>query len=154
MNSPPGLGRTSVAYRPAREILTQASGFIGGCDFTLNPDSGCGFGCSYCCAAFFARNQEQQDRWGLWVNAKENAARLMGELRPGELDGKRIYMSSVTGPCQPLERKLELSRRILEALAGRHKPKLVVQTRSPPGPPGRGPVPGDRAGRADGSRST
>ena len=128
---PSRLGRTDVTYRPAREILTRASGFIGGYDFTLNPYSGCGFGCSYCYAAFFTRSQEQQDRWGLWVNAKENAARLLGELRPGELDGKRIYMSSVTDPYQPLERRLKLTRRILEVLAGRHRPKLVVQTRSP-----------------------
>ena len=128
---PARLGRTAVTYRPAREILTRATGFIGGYDFTLNPYSGCGFGCTYCYAAFFTRRQEQQDNWGLWVNAKENAARLMGELRPGELDGKRIYMSSVTDPYQPVERKLELTRRILEVLAGRHRPKLVVQTRSP-----------------------
>ena len=128
---PARLGRTVVTYRPAREILTRATGFIGGYDFTLNPYSGCGFGCTYCYAAFFTRRQEQQDNWGLWVNAKENAARLMGELRPGELDGKRIYMSSVTDPYQPVERKLELTRRILEVLAGRHRPKLVVQTRSP-----------------------
>ena len=121
-----------MTYRPAREILTRASGFIGGYDFTLNPYSGCGFGCTYCYAAFFARSQEQQDNWGLWVNAKENAARLLDELTPGELDGKRIYMSSVTDPYQPLERKLNLTRRILEVLAGRHMPsKLVVQTRSP-----------------------
>ena len=128
---PARLGRTAVTYRPAREILTRATGFIGGYDFTLNPYSGCGFGCTYCYAAFFTRSQEQQDNWGLWVNAKENAARLLGELRPGELDGKRIYMSSVTDPYQPLERRLKLTRRILEVLAGRHQPKLVVQTRSP-----------------------
>ena len=128
---PARLGRTVVTYRPAREILTRATGFIGGYDFTLNPYSGCGFGCTYCYAAFFTRRQEQQDNWGLWVNAKENAARLMAELRPGELDGKRIYMSSVTDPYQPLERTLKLTRRILEVLAERHRPKLVVQTRSP-----------------------
>ncbi len=40
-------------------------------------------------------------------------------------------MSSVTDPYQPLERKLELTRRILRVLAGRHRPKLVIQTRSP-----------------------
>ena len=128
---PARLGRTGVTYRPAREILTRATGFIGGYDFTLNPYSGCGFACSYCYAAFFTRNQEQRDRWGLWVNAKENAARLLSELGPGALDGKRIYMSSVTDPYQPLERRLKLTREILEVLADRHRPRLVVQTRRP-----------------------
>ena len=128
---PRNIGRTNVTYRPAREILTRATGFIGSYDFTLNPYSGCSFGCSYCYAAFFSRDQEQQDTWGLWVNAKENAGRLLDQLRPGELDGKRIYMSSVTDPYQPLERKIELTREALEVLADHHRPKLVVQTRSP-----------------------
>ena len=124
---PQRIGKTSVTYRPAREILTRSSGFIGAYDFTLNPYSGCSFGCSYCYAAFFSRDKTQEDNWGLWVNAKENAARLIGELKPGTLDGKRIYMSSVTDPCQPLE----LTSEVLRALTDRHQPKLVVQTRSP-----------------------
>ena len=97
----------------------------------LNPYSGCSFGCSYCYAAFFSRDQAQQDNWGLWVNAKQNAAQLIEDLKPGELDGKRIYMSSVTDPYQPLEQRILLTQQILEKLAGRHRPKLVVQTRSP-----------------------
>ena len=40
-------------------------------------------------------------------------------------------MSSVTDPYQPVERELKLTRGILEIMAERHKPKLVVQTRSP-----------------------
>ena len=41
-------------------------------------------------------------------------------------------MSSVTDPYQPVERQLELTRGVLQAMADRKdKPKLVVQTRSP-----------------------
>jgi len=50
---------------------------------------------------------------------------------PGSLDGKLIYMSSVTDPYQPVESRLRLTRSLLEILAERHSPKLVVQTRSP-----------------------
>ena len=39
-------------------------------------------------------------------------------------------MSSVTDPYQPIERKVKLTRGLLEILS-HHKPKLVVQTRSP-----------------------
>ena len=113
---PDRIGRARATYRPAREILTRATGFMDGYDFTLNPYSGCTFGCSYCYAAFFSREQKQQDNWGLWVNAKENAARLLDELKPGHLDGRRIYMSSVTDPYQPLERRTRLTREILETL--------------------------------------
>ena len=128
---PDRIGRARATCRPAREILTRATGFMDRYHFTLNPYSGCTFGCSYCYAAFFSRDPKQRDNWGLWVNAKENAARLLDELKPGSLDGKRIYMSSVTDPYQPLERKTRLTREVLEALADNHRPKLVVQTRSP-----------------------
>ena len=109
---PDRLGRTAVGYRAVPEILTRATGFIGSYDYTLNPYTG-------------------QNSWGEWVTAKENAGRLVRSMRPGALDGKRIYMSSVTDPYQPLERKVNLTRSVLESLAERHAPKLVVQTRSP-----------------------
>ena len=57
--------------------------------------------------------------------------RLLKKRKPGFLDGKRIYMSSVTDPYQPVEQDLKLTRQLLEVMADRHKPKLVVQTRSP-----------------------
>ena len=125
------IGQTVVAYAPAREILTRATGFMDAYDFTLNPYSGCSFGCTYCYAAFFSRDAEKRDSWGYWVSVKENAVELMAKRKPGALDGKLIYMSSVTDPYQPVERELKLTRGILEIMAERHKPKLVVQTRSP-----------------------
>jgi DNA repair photolyase len=131
---PSRIGETKVAYAPAREVLTRATGFMNTYDFTLNPYSGCSFGCTYCYAAFFSRNKERRDSWGYWVSVKENAVDLLeGRLkrRPDSLDGKLIYMSSVTDPYQPVERDLKLTRRLLEVMAERHKPKLVVQTRSP-----------------------
>ena len=132
---PTRIGHVDVAYAPAREILTKATGFMDAYDFTLNPYSGCSFGCAYCYAAFFSRDTERRDSWGYWVNVKENAVELLEKRlkrRPDYLDGKLIYMSSVTDPYQPVERELGLTRRLLELLAndGR-RPKLVVQTRSP-----------------------
>ncbi|MCE2499809.1 MAG: radical SAM protein [Dehalococcoidia bacterium] len=128
---PSSIGQTSIAYTPAREILTRATGFMDAYDFTLNPYSGCSFGCTYCYAAFFSRDVEKRDSWGYWVNVKENAVELMAKRKPGALDGKLIYMSSVTDAYQPAERELKLTRGILEIMADRHKPKLVIQTRSP-----------------------
>ena len=127
---PGQLGRVTVEYSPVREILTRATGFMDAYDFTLNPYAGCSFGCTYCYAAFFAHSPEKRDSWGQWVTVKENAVERIRVSRR-RLDGKLIYMSSVTDPYQPIERKLRLTRGILETLAGSQRPKLVVQTRSP-----------------------
>lgn len=125
------FGGRNVSYLQARTILTEASGFISEFDFTLNPYSGCTFGCSYCYAAFFVRDQMKQDTWGQWVQIKENALILLRKNRRVPLNNKSIYMSSVTDPYQPIERDLELTRSILEELVSYHKPRLVIQTRSP-----------------------
>ena len=50
------VGQAQIAYGPAREILMKATGFMEAYDFTLNPYSGCSFGCTYCYAAFFSRS--------------------------------------------------------------------------------------------------
>ena len=128
---PARIGQTAVAYAPAREVLTRATGFMDAYDFTLNPYSGCSFGCTYCYAASFSRDAAKRDAWGYWLTVKQNAVALLAKRRPGGLDGKLIYMSSVTDPYQPAERTIQLTRGILEILAERHRPKLVIQTRSP-----------------------
>lgn len=128
---PDVVGQARVSYVQTREILTKATGFMDAYDFTLNPYAGCSFGCTYCYAAFFGRTRQDLDSWGNWVKVKENAIDLLKQRKPGALDSKLIYMSSVTDPYQPIERKLNLTRRLMEVLAERHKPKLVVQTRSP-----------------------
>ena len=125
------LGKTSVEYRQVREILNPGNGFLRDYDHSLNPYGGCSFGCTYCYAAFFQRSQAQQDNWGNWVSVKENAPGMFQAMPAGQLDGKRIYMSSVTDPYQPVERRAMVTRRILEVMADRHAPRLVVQTRSP-----------------------
>ena len=125
-------GRAAVTSAPTSQILAKPTGFMDAYDFTLNPYSGCSFGCTYCYAAFFSRDVEKRDSWGYWVNIKENAVDLMNRPRRRPLDGKRIYMSSVTDPYQPIERVRELTRGILQVIVERQeKPKLVVQTRSP-----------------------
>lgn len=126
---PKKLGHAEIEFVQTRGILTRASGFMGAYDFTLNPYSGCSFGCTYCYAAFFAKERGLQDRWGYWVRVKENAVATLQAMRT-PLAGKSIYMSSVTDPYQPIERRLGLVRRLLEELL-QHQPRLVVQTRSP-----------------------
>jgi DNA repair photolyase len=124
-------GNLQIREVTASDILTKASGFMGDYDFTLNPYSGCAFGCSYCYAAFFARDTEKIKNWGFWVDVKMNALALLQKRRNKPLIETKIYMSSVTDPYQSIEKKLELSRSILEELGAYHKVRLTIQTRSP-----------------------
>jgi DNA repair photolyase len=125
---PTQLGHASVGYKSTPSILTKASGFMSDYDFTLNPYAGCTFGCTYCYAAFFTRDVAKQETWGRWVEVKEDALARLRRMRT-PVDGASIYMSSVTDPYQPIERKLGLVRSLLEELVP-HQPRLVVQTRS------------------------
>ena len=99
-------------------------------DYSINPYSGCSFGCTYCYAAFFSRDQEKMNNWGKWVEVKENALKLLVKKRKSPLIDKTVYISSVTDPYQPIEKDLELTRSILQELIDYHKVRLVVQTRS------------------------
>ena len=124
------LGKTNIEYKAAGSILTPASGFMADYDYTLNPYSGCSFGCTYCYAAFFSRNKGKMDSWGDWLTVKENALTLLQKKRKKPLIDKTIYLSSVTDPYQPIEKELELTRSILKELIEFHQVRLVIQTRS------------------------
>lgn len=115
----------------AKSIFSPATGFIrrGGFEWTCNPYVGCTFGCTYCYAAFLPQNRRPADEWGRWITAKKNAAALAEKHAP-KLARQTVYMSSVTDPYQPVERGLQLTRGILEALAP-HQPRLTIQTRGP-----------------------
>ena len=118
----------SIESHDARQILTPGAGYLSTYDYSLNPYVGCAFGCSYCYAAFFAPI-DRQASWGNWVRVKQNAALKLSRVRR-PLEGKTVYMSSVTDPYQPIEKRLELTRSLLPILANRGA-RLVVQTRSP-----------------------
>lgn len=128
---PEKLGHANISYKQVGTLLNKTTGFMAGYDYSLNPYSGCAFGCSYCYAAFFARDNEKKEQWGYWVNVKENALALLKKIRHKPITGKTVYMSSVTDPYQPIERKLGLTRDILKELLHYHQPRLVIQTRSP-----------------------
>lgn len=125
------IGQAEIQYIKSASILTEAKGFMDAYDYTLNPYSGCSFGCNYCYAAFFSRSSNEKENWGNWLKVKENALELLMKWRKKPLIDKTIYLSSVTDPYQPIEKQLELTRSILKELLNYHNPRLVIQTRSP-----------------------
>jgi DNA repair photolyase len=123
-----------VRASTTRSILTPASGFMKRYRYTLNPYAGCTFGCSYCYARYFAARAQDVEDWGRWVAVKQHArAAIRRACAKGDLrDGDAVYLSSVTDPYQPIERRLGLTRGILEEmLSGNVQPRLTIQTRSP-----------------------
>src|SRR5438105_13062354 len=104
---PDVVGPARITYATSKTLLTRASGFMENYPFTLNPYSGCGFGCEYCYARFFAPTEEARDTWGEWVKVKQNAVEAIWKAArsTGKNALKRhatIYMSSVTDPYQPI----------------------------------------------------
>lgn len=125
------MGQSKIDYKNVSSILTKTSGFMKDYDFSINPYSGCSFGCTYCYAAFFVRDKEKTANWGYWVDVKENALELLKKKRKKPLENKTVYMSSVTDPYQPIDKHLELSREVLKELLEFHNVRLVIQTRAP-----------------------
>ena len=126
---PNKIGHADVSKMQVSSILTKASGFMNTYDFTLNPYSGCTFGCVYCYAAAFARDGEKRTNWGKWVDVKENALSLIRKQH-GKLKDSIVYMSSVTDPYQPVDRVTKITRELIKELF-EQKAKVVIQTRSP-----------------------
>jgi DNA repair photolyase len=130
LSIPTRCGPATVTERPKAKVLTRPTGSMAVYDFALNPYIGCGFGCSYCYAAFFVADEQKKADWGNWVEVKTAA---LDELAFSErLFDQKVYMSTATDPYQPLEARVRLTRAILELISEpERQPRLVIQTRSP-----------------------
>jgi len=98
-------------------------------DYCLNPYTGCEHACRYCYARLFIRRfSGHREPWGEFVDIKFNAPLLLEKQLQKSRKGK-IWISSVTDPYQPLERKFMLTRKCLEILSKTTFP-VVIQTKS------------------------
>ncbi|MEM2145890.1 MAG: radical SAM protein [Candidatus Jordarchaeaceae archaeon] len=110
-----------------KSILSQSG--IGGVDYSINPYVGCSHGCAYCYARFMMRYARTNQPWGKFVHIKVNAPTvLMKEIRrrkPGT-----VVLSSVCDPYQELEKRYELTRKILQVLSNYGDFRVDVLTKS------------------------
>lgn len=84
-------------------------------DYVINPYIGCQHGCIYCYATFIKRFYGHiNDRWGDFVDVKLNAPDKLKINK--KHTGKTILIGSVTDPYQPIEKKYEVTKRILEKI--------------------------------------
>lgn len=92
--------KSKKAFTPTR---------IPGADYVINQYIGCQHACKYCYAKFMCK-WYNYGKWGSWVVVKEN----MPELVKKESVRGKVYMSSVSDPYQPIEKKLELTRNVVK----------------------------------------
>ncbi len=109
----------------AKSIITKSGLDV---DYVINPYLGCQHSCLYCYARFMKRFSNHHEPWGKFLDVKINAADLIPQKTKRYKD-KSIFISSVTDPYQPIERKYKLMRGILKNLIPL-EPDLSLLTKS------------------------
>jgi DNA repair photolyase len=121
--------KTTFVRDDSQSILANNSAEDLSFDYGLNPYRGCEHGCAYCYARTyheylgFSAGLEFESK----IVVKENAPELLEAAlaKPSYKVGK-IAMSGVTDCYQPVERKLEITRRCLEVLARFRNPVTLI----------------------------
>src|SRR3954471_1557687 len=130
--TPPAL-RTEVLHDATRSIIARNKSPDLSFDQSINPYRGCEHGCIYCFArpshAYLGLSPGADFESRLF--AKPNAAQLLvKELSAPGYVPRVIAMGTNTDPYQPLEKKLRITRSILEVLRDFRHPVAIV-TKSP-----------------------
>jgi len=101
-----------IYEKKAKQILVKTK--IPSADYVINHYSGCSFGCIYCYAKFVCRWRDEKEKWGEFIDVKINAPELVAKESKGKAG--KVFLSSVSDPYQPIERKYNLTRKVLENL--------------------------------------
>ena len=112
--------RSIIATNDSPDVMMEAS---------INPYRGCEHGCIYCFARptheYFGLSAGLDFETKIFV--KENAPELLrAELMSKNYSPRVISISGVTDCYQPIERKLQITRRCLEVLAEFNNPTGII----------------------------
>ena len=124
-----GAPRTVYMRDPTRTIIARNDSPDVGFDASINPYRGCEHGCSYC----FARPTHEYLGLSAGLDfetkilVKEDAPELLrAELMSPRWIPETIAISGVTDCYQPIERKLEITRRCLMVLNEFKNPTSII----------------------------
>ncbi|HKS24022.1 MAG TPA: PA0069 family radical SAM protein [Thermoanaerobaculia bacterium] len=129
--APPDDGTPHTIYMrdPTRTIIARNDSPDVGFDASINPYRGCEHGCSYC----FARPTHEYLGLSAGLDfetkilVKEDAPELLrAELMSPRWIPETIAISGVTDCYQPIERKLEITRRCLAVLNEFKNPTSII----------------------------
>jgi DNA repair photolyase len=121
-------------YRPlaSRSLISKVNSKRG-VPFThaINPYRGCEFGCRYCYARYTHEFLELGTaEFERKIYFKQSAAWLLEQELKKLKPGTQIALGTATDPYQPLERKLKLTRSLLEVFARHGGFRLGIVTKS------------------------
>jgi DNA repair photolyase len=129
---PPSTPATTVVEQSARRILSRNDSPDIGFDVSVNPYRGCEHGCIYCYARpthsylDLSPGLDFESRIVAKVNAAE---RLRAALAAPGYTPSRLAIGTVTDAYQPAERRLRLTRGVIEVLAEtRHAFSIVTKS--------------------------
>lgn len=93
-----------------KDLVTKSN--LPASDYVINPYVGCPHGCKYCYACFMKRFTKHSEEWGSFIDIK----RCDKAISKKKLQGKSVFLSSVTDCYNPYEEKYGSTRKILEQL--------------------------------------
>lgn len=108
------MDKTGIVEKEIRvkDYLTKSA--LPASDYVINPYVGCPHACKYCYACFMKRFTGHDEQWGTFIDVKLCAKPI--DIR--KLKEKSVFLSSVTDCYNSFEEKYEITRSVLEQLAG------------------------------------
>ena len=100
--------------------------------WTINPYRGCEFACKYCYARYTHEFMEMRNgiEFEQKIYAKQHAVELLRQELRRVKPGEEIALGTATDPYQPIERKIEITRAILQEFARHAGFELGIVTKS------------------------
>jgi DNA repair photolyase len=121
--------KTTVTAEATRTIITRNDSPDIPFDRSINPYRGCEHGCVYCFArpthAYMGLSPGLDFETRIF-SKPDAPARLREELRRRGYRCEAMALGSNTDPYQPVERRLRITRGILEVLSEHHHPVTIV----------------------------
>ena len=121
--------KTQLFYESAAKVVNKVSSPDVGMDYSLNPYQGCEHGCIYC----YARKTHEYWCFDLGLDfetkiivKKEAPSLLEKHLLQRNWKPRPIILSGNTDCYQPIERKLEITRKLLEVFIKFRHPFCII----------------------------
>jgi DNA repair photolyase len=117
---------------PVKSLLNRCTGTRMPFTWTINPYRGCEFACKYCYARYTHEFMEMRNGvdFERKIYVKQHAADLLRQELRRVKRGEDIALGTATDPYQPIEKKLEITRSILQELSRHSGLELGIVTKS------------------------